>query len=151
MPIFVGITNPWILNAPRKPYITKEVISNSNMMSFFHLYLFMIYLDDKISLAHKWCTHLSQRIKAQNTIIYSCPTFSTSILTENNQHIQKLINMWSAIKTCQHNIIVTAVPLIRLSRCKSTCCWIIVCSNLAGWNRTANMRHINCVWPCPQT
>ena len=36
----------------------------------------------------------------------------TSIFTDNNQHISKINNMRSAIKTCKHNIIVTDAPSI---------------------------------------
>ena len=47
--------------------------------------------------------------------------FLTSIFTENNHQIQKLINMRSAIKMYKLNTIVTAFPSIRLSGHKSTC------------------------------
>jgi hypothetical protein len=48
------------------------VILHSNMMSFFRFAnKRAIYLDGKISLAHARCTHLSQVIKSQNTIIYT--------------------------------------------------------------------------------
>ena len=45
---------------------------NSNMTSFFRFANKQaIHLDGKISLAHAWCTHLSQVIKSQNKIIYT--------------------------------------------------------------------------------
>ena len=75
-----------------------------------------IYLDGKISLAHVWC----QMIKSQNKNIYMFVNVF-NICTEINHHIQKLINMRSAIKTYKLNTIVTAFSSIRLSGRKSTC------------------------------
>jgi hypothetical protein len=46
---------------------------------------------------------------------------------------------------CKHSIIVTAAPSIRHSRRKSTCCWVIVCSNLAGWKIEQPTPHKLCV------
>ena len=75
----------------------------------------------KFSLAHARSTHLSQVIKSHNKIInIVVNVLKTSMFTENNQHIQILINMRCVIKMCKHNIIGTAVPSITLSRRRST-------------------------------
>jgi hypothetical protein len=42
------------------------------------------------------------------------------MFTENNKHIQKLINMQCVIKKYKHNIIGTTVPSIKHYRFKAT-------------------------------
>jgi len=44
-----------------------------------------------------------------------------TLFTENNLHIQELINMGCVMKPCKGNIIATSVPSIRLSARKSIC------------------------------
>jgi len=48
------------------------IVLYSNMTSFFRFAnKRAIYLDDKLSLAHARCAHLSHVIKSQNKIIYT--------------------------------------------------------------------------------
>jgi hypothetical protein len=54
-----------------------------------------------------------QSIKQQHIILMRLVFDSSVLFTENNQHIQNLIK-------CKHNIIVTAVPSMIVSRRKST-------------------------------
>ena len=67
-------------------------------------------------------------------------TFETFVFTENNQHIQQLINMRCAIKTC------CSTPAIK---------HILISYLLFAFgrlkDRIAKMRRINCVCPCPKT
>jgi hypothetical protein len=61
--------------------------------------------------------------------------------------------MRSAIKMYQHNIIVTAVPSIKNFQSQKHMLMNYRLSKFGRLNndRTANLRPINCVLPCPQT